>query len=504
MTDWFVAKINCLIKLNNVEEKKELLAEIKIKLLGLTNNDLESVSRNLDLGKVFSQLTFQDREFLEMLCEVLKIIITKLDIGSVHQRYRREMFQLMSHSNGSVKNLILDELLRTASNSSALQQLLVDNELLVAVTEKVADDDLSVAQNAMTILKKIGETADGLKVLYSNILLRTIAKLLTKNDIITFRVYEIVVDIAKKSKIGLEASIQSGFLQSLIRVLDNDDELIQLNALEAMTDLALNEDGLKFLEEQEILAKLASKIAHSNETPLSNLFIPGLMKFFGHVSRFRPNEIFSKYPIVITALFDVIENGDESILAAALDTLGHISTTIEGKYALQDLGDSMTRALKKIAEIIKKMPTYFRLRALNNLEIILSVKKSEQDNRICSLTKSWFDSLDEEPLKLLTELCKQPFADIRQASLQILSVVASQVWGQEYIASHPGLVEFLLDRNIESFKECKEAKFEIVKNLSKSVDNIFDANTMQKFNHYVNNGPFYVETYTEVAIEGAS
>lgn len=430
--------------------------------------------------------------------------MTALEPGNVHQRYQREVLQFISHSDVSVKNLVLEELLRTVSCPNTLSQLLGDTEVLVAVTEKVADDDLSVAQHAMSILKKLGETPEGLKVLYSGILLRTIAKLLAKNDIITFRVYEVVTDISKNSKIGLEASIQSGFLQSLISVLDNEDELIQLNALEVMTDLALSEEGLKYLEQQEVLEKLAQKIAHANETPLSNLLIPGLMKFFGNVSRFRPNEIFSKYPVVISALFEVIETSDESILASALDTLGHIATTVEGKYALQDLGDNMTKALKKIAEVIKNMPSYFRLRGLNNLVLILDVKKDDQDNRIVSLTKSWFDTLGDEPLKMLIDLCKQPFADIRQVSLQLLAVVASQVWGQEYIAAFPGLVEFLLDRNIESFKECKEAKYVVVKNLSNAVDNIFDANTMQRLLDYVNKGPLYVETYTEVAIEGAS
>lgn len=61
MTDWFVAKIDRLIKLNDVEEKKEILTEIKIKLLSLSNNDLDSISKNLDLGKIFTQLSSQDR-----------------------------------------------------------------------------------------------------------------------------------------------------------------------------------------------------------------------------------------------------------------------------------------------------------------------------------------------------------------------------------------------------------------------------------------------------------
>lgn len=504
MTDWFLAKINRFGELSDVEEKKELLTEIKIKLTGLSDRELEPVAGNLDLGKLFSLLTSHDRHFLEELCEVLKLFITALEPGDVHQRYPREVSQFISHSETAIKNLILEELVRTVSNPSKLPQLLKDTELLVAVVERVSDDELSVAKHAMTILKKIGETSEGLQVLYSGTLLRTIARLLAKNDIISFRVYEVVTDISKGTKIGLEASVKSGFLHSLIAILEADDELLQLNALETMTGLALTEEGLNFLEQQDVLRKLTHKIARANETPLSNLLIPGLMKFFGHVARFRPNEIFSKYPVVVSALFEVIESSDEIILASALDTLGHIATTVEGKYALQDLGDNMTNALKRLAEVIKKMPTDLRVRGLNNLACILDVKKSDQDNRILSLTKSWFDSLCEEPLKMVVDLCKQPFADIRQAGLELLAVLASQVWGQEYIAGFPGLTEFLLDRNVESFKECKEAKYDVVRNLSNAVSNIFDASTMQRFKKFVLAGPMYVETHTEVATEGAS
>ena len=437
------------------------------------------------------------------MCGVLKIFITALEPGDVHQRYPRKVFQFVSHSDIPVKNLILEELLRTATSPAKLTHLLKDTDLLVAVVERIADDNLSVAKYAMSILEKVGETSEGLQVLYSGTVLRTIARLLSKNDIISFRVYEVVTNISKNSKIGLESSVKSGFLHSLIAVLDNEDELLHLNALETMTGLALTEEGLNFLEQQDVLRKLSHKIARANETPLSNLLIPGLMKFFGQVARFRPNEIFSKYPVVVSALFEVIESDDQIILASALDTLGHIASTVEGKYALQELGDSMTNALKRIAEVIKKMPTDLRIRGLNNLACILDVKKSEQDNRILSLTKSWFDSLCEEPLKMVVEFCKQPFADIRQASLELLAVIASQAWGQEYIAVFPGLVEFLLDRNIESFKECKEAKYDVVRNLSNAVSNIFDANTIQRFKQFVNQGPMYVETYTEVATDGA-
>ena len=354
----------------------------------------------------------------------------------------------------------------------------------------------------MCVMKEIGKNSNGLQILYTGELIRSFARLLVKNDTISFRIYEVIVDVAKSSKEGLEASAQSGFLNSLFDILESEDILLQVNALEILTQLALTEEGLSYLEQQDVVRKLVQKIAQANENPLSNLLIPGLMKFFGNVACYWPNEIFSKYPIVVSALFEVIESGDQTILGVALDTLGHVSMCVEGKYALQALGDAMPCALKKIAEIIQRMPTTLRIRGLNNLALILAIQKVEQDNRILSLTKSWFDSLCDDPLGMIVALCRQPFADIRQAGLEVMAVLASQIWGQEYISSYPGLVEFLLDRNIESFKECKEAKYEVVKQLVEAEQDIFDANTMQRFREFVNQGPHYVDINTEVAIEG--
>lgn len=425
-----------------------------------------------------------------------------LEPGEIYQRYSIEVSALITIPNTSVRLLILREFLRTASYAQKISQLFTDTTLLISIINIIGDKDLTVAECAMSIVKKIGYNPSGLHILYKGELLRTFARLL-QDVTISFRVYEVVVDIAKTSREALEISAQSGFLNSLINLLENEDILLQLNALEILTQLAIFEEGLSYLEQQEVMSKLVQKITQANENPLSNLLIPGLMKFFGNVARYWPNELFSRYPMIITALFEVIDSGDQNILGPALDTLGFVSASVEGKYALQAFGDAMFGALKKIAEIVQRMPTDLRIRGLNNLALILEVKQVNQDNKILSLTKLWFDSLCDDPLNMIVAICRQPFADIRQAGLEVLAVISSQVWGQEYISTYPGLIEFLLDRNIESFKECKNAKYEILKSLSQAERDIFDADTMQKFKQFVNEGPYYVNVNTEVAIEGA-
>ncbi|KOC66025.1 26S proteasome non-ATPase regulatory subunit 5 [Habropoda laboriosa] len=497
MTEWLQANIVRLGELNSVEEKKNILSDVKIKLGSLNNRESEQISRNVDLGQLFTQLNSNNREFVDQVCDILKTLFGIFKAGEVYQRYSTEISQLITHPSSAVKSLALNEILCIVSNPQKIFLLLTDVSLLVAIINRIGDDDLIVAKSAMSIMCIIGNDSKGLQILYKGELLQNFARLLVKNDTTSFRIYEVVVDVAKSSKEGLEASAQSGFLTSLINILDSEDVLLQVNALELLTQLALTEEGLRFLEQQGVLRSLVQKIEH--EVPLLNLLIPGLMKFFGNVAHYWPHEIFSKYPVVVSELFKVIEFPEnETILGVALDTLGHISMSVEGKYALQALGHEMQLILPIIAAVIQKMPPAVKIHGLNCLAQILDVQKVEQDNRILSLTKSWFDYLGDDPLGMIVAICTHQFADIRQAGLKVLEVLASQVWGQEYISTRLGFIEFLLHTN-ESFKECKEAKYEVIRRLTEAEPNIFPAYIMEKFTEFVS-GRSHLQV-TDVAVE---
>lgn len=437
---------------------------------------------------------------VDQTCDFLRTLSDACETGLIFWKYSPEIHQLLSSPESSSKIFALYEISKVSSHPDLLQNI----ELLSSVVNLIGNENLSVAKPAMDVLRNLGKTTKGLQTLYSGILLRSIAKVLSKDDVVKFRVYEVIVDIAKEGPEALDASVKSGFLQSLLSILDKDDVLVQLNALEIITELAMTQDGLDYLEDQGILQKLAQKIERIHEDVMAGLLIPGLMKFFGNVARLHPDDIFSKYPAVVAALFDVINTDDLTLLAIALDTLGHVASTTGGKYALDNFQNAMPKALKRIAEVIQKMTTQLKVCGLRNLSLILGVEKKDQDNRIVSLTKTWYDCLGDQPTKMILSFCQQPFADIREASLRLLSTIVEQIWGREAIAKHPGAIEFLLDRNVESFHECKLAKFEVVKRLTESEADIFEVQVMEKFRQFVREGPFYVEIPMEVAVEGGS
>ncbi|KAF7990012.1 hypothetical protein HCN44_008686 [Aphidius gifuensis] len=500
MIEWFERKIISIDENTDNEIKKETLEDFKIKLRSLTSIELHNVAQNLDFTRLFSQLTSNDSIYNEEVCNNLSTLFSVLEAGEVFKRFPMEMSQFIIHEDPLVKKLVLKELLKTASSENSVTQLINDKNILNLVIEEIGKDDLVVAKIAMDVIKQVGKSPAGVKALYSSPLLTSLARLISKRGVISFRIYDVVVDIAKHSKENLDASATSGFLSSLINILQDDDVLLQLNALEVMAELASTDYGLNYLEERDVLKTLSDKIADANENPLSILLIPGLMRFFGKISKSHI-DILSKYPPVIYALFDVInETEDTLLLTNALDTLGHIASTNDGKYALQNLGQFMNNAIHRISQVIKTMPSELKVCGLDCLAMILYVDKTKRDNQIMSLTKSWFDLINNDPLDMIIGYCRQPFHDIKISSYRVLSSISNQTWGHELIASYPGLIELLLARTTDCDKNIKEIRYEIIKNLSEAED-VFDSGNIQKFTTYVHQGPYFVDLETEVATE---
>lgn len=166
------------------------------------------------------------------------------------------------------------------------------------------------------------------------------------------------------------------------------------------------------------------------------------------------------------------------------------------------LGERLILTLKTIGKQISSSTTELRIRALNCVENLIRVSPNDQNNRVCSIVQKWFQYLHETPLLMIITYAQNPFLDIRCAGLNLLQTLSEQLWSQQLIHDSPGLVEFFLDRRVETAKESKEIKYEIVKCLS--VSSIFEENILERLQQYVKEGPFYVRAVTEVAIEGES
>lgn len=87
--------------------------------------------------------------------------------------------------------------------------------------------------------------------------------------------FKVAIDLSVLSTQALEATVQSGLLQQLVNETSDTDILVQLNAIELVSDLARSPHGLRFLDQQGVVAQLEDVLIHLNDNPYAGLLLPG-------------------------------------------------------------------------------------------------------------------------------------------------------------------------------------------------------------------------------------
>lgn len=67
----------------------------------------------------------------------------------------------------------------------------------------------------------------------------------------------------------------TGLIQQIVNEVQSEDILVQLNAIEMVSDLALSPHGLIFLDQQGVLSRLEEMMVGLNNNPMMGLLLPG-------------------------------------------------------------------------------------------------------------------------------------------------------------------------------------------------------------------------------------
>lgn len=220
---------------------------------------------------------------------------------------------ILQHPLPAVKLFGLNEIQKSLEHKSTTET--IDSNILMALVQCLQSSSTKVGTTCVPILI---QTLD--KYLDDTGIRANLEKCLSHSDVTKCRVYEICVKLSKKSFQTMEKV--DFVLQHLIADLNSKDVLMQFNALEFLSDLALVSYGLVYLENSGVFKTITKNIETLADNPMKDIIVPGYMKFFGNASSMQPAKIIQGFPIMINALFDCILDSDCSILPVAFDTLG--------------------------------------------------------------------------------------------------------------------------------------------------------------------------------------
>lgn len=443
---------------------------------------------------------------MKLCCEVIDSLFVSLDPEVVVGSYSNELRQGLGVDNASVQLLCLAEIKRLPIdwyNTFVTK----DESAISSMIHLITCEPLQVALSSVSALSRLGVCQGGSSLLLSKHL-EEIKVSMTKSDVVRFRFYELLTNIASSNSVSLPAVVNTGLLHQLLTELFEEsqpDILAQMNCIELLTNLAMTNHGFTWLTEEGVLDKLEVLLSKINSESILALLLPGLLVFFGCLAKSRPEEICGKYKLFVLNLFSSTNSLDMTLRGIALETLAQVGSTVNGKLILSQFAE-MDLAIKETGTTIRESVTETRVRALGALATLLELKPQDHTPELLSLTESWFTNLVTDPFKLILSICNQPFESLRLGGHKIIISLACQPWGQHLMKDSATFQEYLLNRAIETELEWKYSKFKIVETLLECsfTEEIFGSEYYQKLVQYHRAGPIYVECESAVALEGGS
>ncbi|NP_001069161.1 26S proteasome non-ATPase regulatory subunit 5 [Bos taurus] len=494
-----------LREVSRLEAPLEELRALQSLLQSVPLSELREQAAELRLGPLFSLLNENHREQTTLCVSILERLLQALEPVHVARNLRVDLQRGLTHPNDSVKILTLSQVGRIVENSDAVTEILNNAELLKQIVYCIGGENLSVAKTAIKSLSRISLTQAGLEALFESNLLDDLKSVMKTNDIVRYRVYELIVEISSVSPESLNCCTTSGLVTQLLRELTGEDVLVRATCIEMVTSLACTHHGRQYLAQEGVIDQISNIIVGADADPFSSFYLPGFVKFFGNLAIMdSPQQICERYPIFMEKVFEMTESQDPTMIGVAVDTIGILGSNVEGKQVLQKTGTRFERLLMKIGYQAKNASTELKIRCLDALSSLFYLPPEQTDD-LLRMTESWFSSLSRDPLELFRGISNQPFPELHCAALKVFTAIANQPWAQKLMFNSPGFVEYVMDRSVEHDKASKDAKYELVKALanSKTIAEIFGNPNYLRLRTYLSEGPYYVKPISTTAVEGA-
>lgn len=257
------------------DDVKSYLKDLNLLLESSTSNTQQLVA--IIPCEVLFNCLRSSNEKQNLLCKkILKKVLQFEKPDAVVTKYHDYVIEGMNHPSFEIRELCLNEIERCSKTVNGILALVDKADLLAYVCRCIADENLSCAQLACSTFKNLAKHETGLTVIFHHQLQSEFNELFQNKEVIRLRVFELFIDIQKNSVEAFQSCKRAGVFEKLLKELNSDDILVQMNCFELLTNLASSsEHGLVFLEQNGVMTKLHNMLLEAETNPLIDLVIPG-------------------------------------------------------------------------------------------------------------------------------------------------------------------------------------------------------------------------------------
>ncbi|KAL0079897.1 26S proteasome non-ATPase regulatory subunit 5 [Phycomyces blakesleeanus] len=423
----------------------------------------------LPLADLYGAFSVEDDELTDAACALISKLLGPFSYDMVVATNEEFLLQGLSHFTPAIRCLSLEQVEKcVVSNSSVIS--MVNSQVFPLVLTTLAFQDIRTASKASGVLQKVALTEPGLEAFTSGISPMMLQQLVYIDGTVSFRIYELVVDVASSSENAFKKCESSGLLSIIHTQISSNDLLLRINAIEILHKLALK-SGIEFLEKNNILQELSVLLSQEYDTDVVLVLTKcAIIKFFANLSESRTTAA-SCVGIIGSSV-----TGLGLILSSSL-----LGVFIEGYHSSG--GETKTVFLRSLSKIL-------------GIQDESNPVVETMTENVYNLVNGRSTTLDE-----LIKMAKQPMEDSRIAVFSVMQSISSHSWGQKLLSQSTEFIEFILNRAAETTQSGQTWKYGIVKNLVASPDSA--SNLGQNYTllqQYIRQGPFYQPSETAVAV----
>jgi len=312
-----------------------------------------------------------------------------------------------------------------------------------------------------------------------------------------FELAALVAEVATFHPKGLKKYRRRGCFQDLLsRLRVSEDVLMKLATLQLLEDLSTSDLGYLLVTSSHVVKAISPSITDFSYD------CTGCLKFVAKIA--EQSHVHDKsgtwnqspeLPGVLLGCFRPAAPSNVSIQIC--DTIGHLLSMPTETLKYKNHGILVAKRMWTTNQQLKEV-------VLNSLAAMLTLK-TESHSEEYLVQYEILRSADSERstgFEQIALLCQQPMDEIRFPALRLMSELASQPWGLQYVYMAAGFFEFLTNRTFDS-KAALEWKFKVLQNISNNAncETILGENHFNELQTFLKQGPFYNRACAKVVTE---
>ena len=245
---------------------------------------IQTVLASVPLTLVFGYLQSGPPAQIGLACNVLEKLLSKMPATEL-VKISTYIELGLQFTDPAIKRACLVAL---DANCNKITPTITAPTMFHLITQILGDESLECAKLASKILLQFLSHPAQLPTPVKDALMIDLSGIMLVSSTVRYRVYELgVMAIVNGNSESFELISASGLLTGLLKELEHNDILAQLNCVELLLELLECPEGVSFLEGQGVMEKLHTLLIKAQQDPFGEAILPGECKTYSIVLEYH-------------------------------------------------------------------------------------------------------------------------------------------------------------------------------------------------------------------------